>query len=181
MKDEKSSLRIAEFFKAEYARMVGFVGGLIDDAADRDVEDVVQDVMLNIFDTADVTRPVENLSAYIYRALRNRVIDLLRKRRPEVSLDAMISGDDAPSMAGILHDVRYNTASDFEKSELRREIFNAVDSLDIEEKMIIVMTEFEGRTFREISEETDIPLGTLLSRKSRALKKIKNGLVNPIQ
>jgi RNA polymerase sigma factor (sigma-70 family) len=180
MKDEKSSLRIAEFFKAEYTRMVGFVGGLIDDAADRDVEDVVQDVMLNIFDTADVTRPVENLSAYIYRSLRNRVIDLLRKRKPEVSLDAIISGGDGLSLAGILHDIRYNTASDFEKNELRREIFNAVDSLDVEEQMIIVMTEFEGRTFREISEETDIPLGTLLSRKSRAIKKIKKELVDLI-
>jgi RNA polymerase sigma factor (sigma-70 family) len=109
------------------------------------------------------------------------VIDLLRMRRPEVSLDAMISGDEGLSLAGILHDIRYNTASDFEKNELRREIFSAVDALDIEDKMIIVMTEFEGRTFREISEETDIPLGTLLSRKSRAIKKIRKELFDLIQ
>jgi|SRR5208337_1188619 len=181
MNDEKSSLRIAEFFKAEYAGMVRFVGSLIDDAADRDMEDVVQDVMLNIFNTADVTRPIENLSAYIYQSLRNRVVDLLRKPKPEVSLDSMIYGDDSLSLAGILSDIRYDTASEFEKEELRQEFFQAIDSLEEEEKRIIILTEFEGKKFREISEESGIPLGTLLSKKSRAVKKIKKELSNLIQ
>ncbi len=181
MNDEKSSLRIAEFFKAEYVRMTRFVRSLIEDAADRDVEDVVQDVMLNIFNSADITRPIENLSAYIYRSLRNRVIDLLRKPQQEVSLDAMIYGDEALSLVDILRDIRYDTASDFEKEELRQEVFHAIDSLEEEERKIIVLTEFEGRPFREISEETGIPLGTLLSKKSRAIKKIKKELANLIQ
>jgi RNA polymerase sigma factor (sigma-70 family) len=181
MNDEKSSLRIAEFFKAEYAKMIRFVGSLIEDAADRDVEDVVQDVMLSIFNTADITRPIENLSAYIYRSLRNRVIDLLRKPQSEVSLDAMIYGDEGLSLTGVLDDIRYDIASDFEKKELRQEVFQAIDSLEEEERRIIFLTEFEGRQFREISEETGIPLGTLLSKKSRAIKKIKKELANLIQ
>ncbi len=180
MQDEKSSLRIADFFKAEYSGMVRFVGSLIEDAADRDAEDVIQEVMLSIFNTADVTRPIENLSAYIYRSLRNRVINLMRKRQPEVSLDAIMYGDEGASLADILYDFRYDTASDFEEEELRREFFRILDSLEDEEKAIIILTEFEGRQFREISEESGIPIGTLLSKKSRAIKKIRKELSNLI-
>lgn len=61
--------------------MVGYVRHIIDDASDRDSEDIVQDVMAGIFEAADITRPVENLSAYIYRSLRNRVIDIIRDRK----------------------------------------------------------------------------------------------------
>jgi len=39
-----------------------------------------------------------------------------------------------------------------------------------------VATEFDGRSFRELSEEWQVPIGTLLARKSRALQKIRNKL-----
>jgi len=55
--------RIAEFFRTEYRKWVGYVRRLIDDTAERDAEDVVQDVILHIFDRADIGAPIENLSA----------------------------------------------------------------------------------------------------------------------
>jgi RNA polymerase sigma factor (sigma-70 family) len=176
MNEERNYLKIAEFFRAEYGKMLRFVAGLIDDEADRDVEDVIQDVMLNIFDMADVTRPIRNLSAYIYGALRNRVIDLLRKRRFDVSIDTQMAGEDGVSLADILTDARYDIAVDFEKNEIRRVVLGAIDSLGEEERMILIMTEFEERSFREVSEDTGIPIGTLLSRKSRAINKIRKEL-----
>jgi RNA polymerase sigma factor (sigma-70 family) len=173
MDKEKGYSRIAEFFRAEYGKMRRFVAGLIDDEADRDAEDIIQDVMLNIFDMADVTRPIQNLSAYIYGALRNRVIDYLRKRRFDVSIDAPGGGG---SLADILSDARYDIAVDFEKNEIRNGVLGAIDSLGEDERMILIMTEFEKRSFRELSDATGIPVGTLLSRKSRAIKKIRGRL-----
>lgn len=171
MNEEKRN-RIADFFRTERNRMVGYVRRLIDDAADRDGEDVVQDVLLNLFAMPDITLPVENLSAYIYRALHNRIIDLLRKRRGDLSLD----DEDSPSLAGLLRDLRYDAASELEKTEIRGELFQALDSLSEEEEALVLMTEFEGRTFREIAEEWEAPMGTLLSKKSRAMKKLRESL-----
>ena len=176
MNEERSYTKIAEFFRKEYGRMLKFVAGLIDDEADRDVEDVIQDVMLNLFDMADVTRPIHNLSAYIYGALRNRVIDLLRRRRLNVSMDAPVPGGNGGSLADILHDTRYDIAADFEKNEIRLSILDAIDFLSEDERMILISTEFENKSFRELSEETGIPIGTLLSRKSRAIEKIRKRL-----
>ena len=161
--------KIAEFFQTEYKRLVRYVRRLIDDTAERDAEDIVQDVVLNIFDKADIGLPIENLSAYIYQALRNRVVDLLRKRKKTLSL------------SDVIHASPCDTAIEVEKKEIREKLYRAIESLNDEQKTVVVATEFDDRSFRELSEEWGIPIGTLLARKSRALQKIKQeltGLVN---
>ena len=79
MSAETQKKRIASFIAVEWTRLVGYVRAWIADSADRDAEDVVQDVIENLFEKADVTAPIADLSAYLYRSLRNRVIDLYRK------------------------------------------------------------------------------------------------------
>lgn len=177
MKDETRSGALARFFIAERSRLVAYVRRLIDDAADRDGEDIVQDVMLNLFNMADVTVPMQDLAAYVYRSIRNRVIDLMRRgNHDEVSLDADSPG--GTSLKELLSDNRYDTAAEADKNDVRDALYRAIDSLDDDHRAIIIMTEFEGRSFREISEAWDVPIGTLLSRKSRAMAKIRERLIH---
>lgn len=177
MKDESRNGAIARFFTTERKRMVAYVRRLIDDAADRDGEDIVQDVMASLFNMADVTVPLDNLAAYVYRSIRNRVIDIMRKRNyDEVSLDAEIGG--MASLRDILSDDRYDMYAQSDAKETRESLFRAIDSLEEDHKAVIIMTEFEGRSFREISDEWGVPIGTLLSRKSRAMAKIREQLVH---
>ena len=68
-------------------RLVRYVRRLIDDTAEKDGEDIVQDVALSLLARTDVLVPIESLSAYVYQSLRNRVIDSLRSRRPFVPYD----------------------------------------------------------------------------------------------
>lgn len=156
--------KFSEFFRQEYFRLVRYVRRLIDDTADRDAEDIVQDVMLSIFDKADVTIPIENLAAYVYRSLRNKVIDVFRKRQPILSL------------SDVIQDTRTDTEREMEKKELMDFVFRAIDSLTDDQRAILIATEFEGRSFRELSERWRIPVGTLLARKSRALQRIRKKL-----
>jgi len=153
-----------EFFRRERSRLVRYVRRLIDDAADREAEDIVQDVMLSIFDRADITIPIESLSAYIYQAIRNKVIDIFRKKKEEIPLPDEI------------RDLGYSTEDEVEKKELIDHIFEALDSLPPESRAVVIATEFEGRSFRELSEEWKIPIGTLLARKSRALQQLREKL-----
>ena len=176
MSKEKRNNKFTDFFKTERNQMVNYVRSLIDDAADKDGEDIVQDVMLNLFNQADITMPIENLSAYIYQSLRNRVVDMLKKRKFEKSLDETNEND--ISLSELLFDSRYDTASEVEKNGIREEIFNAIDSLDEESRVLIALTEFEGKSFKEISDDWDMPIGTLLSKKSRAIRKIREKLIH---
>ena len=175
MSSETLQKRIAEFLYTERERLVGYVRRLIDDTAYRDGEDIVQDVILNIYDRADITIPIENLSAYIYQALRNRVIDYMRKRRDVVSLDAG-DDEDTVSLKDIISDPRYNAFDELKRKELRRRIFDAIESLNDKQKAVVIETEFANKTFKELSEEWGVPIGTLLARKSRALSKIRETL-----
>ena len=156
--------RLTEFLRGEREALVGYVRRRIDDAADQDAEDIVQDVIVSLFDRADPTVPIQNLAAFIYRALRNRIIDRFRKRRETVVLPEGVpdTGKDP------LEELGHREAIDL--------VFDAMDGLSAEDKGIILATEFEGRSFRALAEEWDAPLGTLLARKSRALEKIRKQL-----
>lgn len=85
---------VFSFVKGERQKLVNYVRSLVRDTADMDAEDVVQDVLLRILERTDMTTP-ENLAAYIYRSLRNRVIDNMRTRKPTMSLDAEIDNHGA--------------------------------------------------------------------------------------
>jgi RNA polymerase sigma factor (sigma-70 family) len=79
-------------------------------------------------------------------------------------------------LADILSDLKYNAATDAERKEIGRDIENAVEGLDDSSREIFLATELKGLTFRELSDDWDIPIGTLLARKSRAMKKLRDAL-----
>ncbi|MBN2409507.1 MAG: sigma-70 family RNA polymerase sigma factor [Candidatus Aminicenantes bacterium] len=153
--------RLAEFLRQERQALVGYVRRRIDDAADHEAEDIVQDVAVHLFDRADPSIPIQNLAAYVYRALRNRIVDFYRRKRETIALqEAQVASGQEPSL-------------ELEKEEMLNDVFEAMERLSVEEKAVILATEMEGRTFKELAEDWSIPIGTLLARKSRALDKIR--------
>jgi RNA polymerase sigma factor (sigma-70 family) len=155
---------LTDFISDRREALVGYVRRRLDDAAAQDAEDIVQDVIVGLFDRADPTAPIQNLAAFVYRALRNAIIDRFRKKRETVPLreDLLCSGDD-PLL-------------ELERRESLETVFDIVDGLAVEEKGVILATEIEGRTFKELAAEWGVPLGTLLARKSRALEKVRKRL-----
>jgi RNA polymerase sigma factor (sigma-70 family) len=174
--------RLSEFLLAEYGKLVRYARRAIDDSAEREAEDIVQDVIVNLFDKADVTIPIENLAAYVYQSLKNKIVDIFRKRAksPQISLDDNISNgaNQGLSLGELIRDARSHTASEEEKEEMYTHLYNAIEALNDKEKTVIVATEFEGVPFGKLSQQLGVPIGTLLARKSRALKKIKNTMKN---
>jgi len=176
MSNDTQKVHIAGFFEAERSRLVGYVRRLFGEDADRDSEDIVQDVMLNIFSRSDELEAIENISAYVYRAVRNRVIDALRARKPTVSMHGTAGDDRVPALEDVLADNRYNAFDEAHRSEIRRRITEAIDDLSEDQQAVIIETEFIGKSFQELSEEWDVPMGTLLARKSRGIAKIRETL-----
>lgn len=166
---------MAEFLTTERDRLISYARRLIDDTAERDGEDIVQEVALSLFSRADFLMPIETLSAYIYQSLRHRVIDHLRRRRDVVSLDEAEEKGGSP-LVDQLRDAAADVEKEVARSELRTKIFEAIDRLPDEQKAVVIETELNGRSFRDLSEDWGIPVGTLLARKSRAMVKIREAL-----
>jgi len=149
--------------------LVSYVRAWISDTADRDAEDVVQDVIERMFERADVTEPVADLSAYLYRSLRNRVIDLYRKPKRAAELPEDLS------------DIRFEAAAEMDREEARETLFEAIDELPPAQREVLVATELEGKSFKELAEEWETPIGTLLARKHRAIRALKDTLSGGIE
>lgn len=180
MKAEKN---IAQFFKnfidKEYLKLIQFVRKRIDEGYYNEyAEDIVQDVALNIYNKIDLNTPVENLAGYFYRSLRNRIIDLKRKNKKNVSLEDY-SYDDTGENPIIQKLSEENIDKDTTVVEVENDeqLWEAIHQLPAEYREVILATEFEDMTYEQFSDQTKIPIGTLLSRKHRAiahLTKIKN-------
>lgn len=176
MGQESSNASIIRFLVAERDRLIAYVRHLIDDAAARDGEDIVQDVALSILSRPDVFIPIEALSAYVYQSLRNRVIDYFRRPKIMIPLDDSLTDDDRLCIADALSGTAPDAESEAVRSELRQRITEAIEGLSDDQKAVVVETEVNGRKFSDLSEAWNIPVGTLLARKARAMAKVRQSL-----
>ncbi|HXP91467.1 MAG TPA: sigma-70 family RNA polymerase sigma factor [Fibrobacteria bacterium] len=162
---------LAVHFGREWKRLAQWVRRRLADSADREGEDIVHEVYATLFES-DGDLPIDNLSAYVYTALRHRVIDRMRRRKPLVSLESPVADTDGLVLADILPSPGELPPDSIHRQELSNALHHALGTLDDASREIVVATEFEGRTFRELSELWQVPIGTLLSRKSRALRRL---------
>lgn len=166
---------LAEFWSANYNRLVSYVRGMIDDSAHRSSEDIVQDVILSILDRPDIVAPISDLPAYVFRALRNRIIDFYRSPRKEIiSMD--MEDENGISLFDVLPDVKYDPEGSYRRHAQHRLVFDLIRELPETQLEVIIETEFNDRTFQELSRLWNVPLGTLLARKHRGIRAIREKL-----
>jgi len=167
----------ADFFRTEYQKLVGFVKKRIGDLYACEAEDLVQDIAVNLFYKAHFSAPIEDLSAYVYGSLKNALIDFFRKKKDTIPWDQPLPGRTEGTLADVVHDARPDALSEMERRERAEQLYRALDGLKEEERALIIATELEGRSFASLSAAWDVPINTLLSRKARALRKIRKGFV----
>jgi RNA polymerase sigma factor (sigma-70 family) len=174
--EEREKSRIARFFAEEGRRLAGYVRGKLRRIGDMDAEDIVADVMLSVLQKAGVMANVESLPAYVYRALRNRVVDFERSRKDMVSLDGCVDENGETALLDLLADESSGVANEAERREFFHRLGQAIDKLEARQRAVFLATEFGGESFRSLSAQWNEPVGTLLSRKSRAVKVLREML-----
>jgi RNA polymerase sigma factor (sigma-70 family) len=170
----EGSARLAEVFEREKSRLLGYVRRQLAGFSGAEAEDIVSDAVYNLLRRADVIGEIENLTAYLYRSVANRITDHRRGGAPPLSLDhpARLSAEETgpldPEHAGPTPEQSYDQA------QLRERLAEALDQLGPRERAIWIATEVDGRSFRELAEDWGEPIGTLLSRKSRASGRLRD-------
>jgi RNA polymerase sigma factor (sigma-70 family) len=167
---------IAEFFSRERQTLIRYLRGKVNDLSEMEIEDVIGDLMLNLFNRADISGRIDNLAGYIYRSLHNKMVDYLRKKKNTVSLNDLIESDGGKTLEDLLGGPDYDVAGEVAQLELEEKLFKALERLEPRQRMVWVATELEGYTFRELAEMWDQPIGTLLARKHRAAEVLQEAL-----
>ena len=178
MEKEFQKKSLDRFFRVEYQKLVNFVRKNLDDRYfESSPEDIVQDVALSLIDKLDLDAQIGNLTGYIYRSVKNRIIDYQKKKQRTVSLETFTDRKNGNYLLNTIADETLAEEKDY--ANIGPEILRqAISQLRPDEQAVIIATEFENQTFEEISMEWDVPLGTLLSRKHRALSKLHKILLN---
>ena len=136
---------------------------------EHDAQDVVQDAVLRALRGFDGYRDGDP-RAWLLAIVRNCCHSFLARRRRDVPLpDA-----DTPH-APQLHDAAAADDRAIRSSE-RAAIDRALAELPLEFREVIVLRELEGMTYREIGEVTGVPVGTVMSRLSRARHRLQRAL-----
>ncbi|MEM1202366.1 MAG: sigma-70 family RNA polymerase sigma factor [Acidobacteriota bacterium] len=141
-----------------------------------DALDVVQDAMLRFFANLhrfDVRRPVR---PWLYQIVRNRVLDLHRRRkvRKHDSLDASAADEERPTLQ--LVDESVDLEKDAARSQLQRKLWQALGELSHNQREILVLRDYQDLSYSEIAETLKIPIGTVMSRLHGARKKLRQVL-----
>ncbi|MFH6602846.1 RNA polymerase sigma factor [Maribacter algicola] len=174
--EKENYLKLNTFFKEEYNSLKGYVRSRIDDTVDRDAEDIVQEVALKLFSRAESLSPIDNIAGFVYNSVRNKIIDLMRKKKKETSLE-----EDMEKRLFEFTEVLYGKTDNEYSEEMKDELKKAIGNLKTSHREIIIAIDFEGYTYRELAEETQIPSGTLMSRRHRALSLLLKELENKKQ
>lgn len=165
--------KLSEFLKTENSKILHFIRKNLDETDIEDAEDILQDVMLKIV-RLDIADSIENLTAYIYRSIKNRIIDMYRKPDRTVSMNA--GSDEESSLEDTLTDNKFDVDSGLKKNEIEERISEALEKINPIYRDVFIATEMDGYTFQELSDMWDEPVGTLLSRKHRALSLLQDQL-----
>lgn len=143
---------------------------------EEDAQDVLQDVWYQLSNVVDIDE-IEQLSGWLYRVARNKIIDRYRKKTPEALDDLGIEGEDGSfNFNEILLADDDDPETVYVKELFWQELLAALDELPENQRRVFVWNELEDKTLQQIANETGDKLKTIISRKGYAVKHLRTRL-----
>jgi RNA polymerase sigma-70 factor (ECF subfamily) len=141
-----------------------------------DSKDLLQDTYLKAYRFIDSFQQGTNAKAWLFRILKNSFINDYRKKSKEPSkvdyqdVESYYNSEDVDRQ--ITPDLRVEALRDM----IGDEISNALNSLDVDFRTVIILCDLEGFKYDEMAKILDIPIGTVRSRLHRARNLLKEKL-----
>jgi len=172
--------RISEVIQRERRRLLNFIRKHVGDEGD--AEDILQDVFYELIAAYRLMQPVEQVGAWLYRVARNRIIDRFRKRKPEARSEMTLGANqgenqpDALLLEDLLPSPDAGPDAVYARSVLLEELDAALEDLPENQRAVFIAHEIEGRSFKQLADETGLSVNTLLSRKHYAVLHLRRRL-----
>lgn len=167
---QREPVALRELFDLSKRQLLAVATRVLRDPAA--AEDVLQEVFVNVWQRAgDLPELHSHPMAWLTATVRNRAIDLLRRHRPEVSLQWQdVDGEersyDAVDLSGSPLDQLLAAQSD-------RQLSDCLGRLDAEPRQAVLLAYFEGLTHADLAERLAKPLGTVKAWVRRSLDRLR--------
>jgi RNA polymerase sigma-70 factor (ECF subfamily) len=126
-------------------------------------DDLVQDSIERALRQASQLRDLQHLPGWLRRILYNVFIDEIRRTRGKGLQQDIAELADHLELSVPAAD---NTG--------QRDFLKAINALSMEHRQILLLVGLEGLSYREIADELDIPVGTVMSRLARARERLRS-------
>jgi len=128
-------------------------------------DELLQDSIVKILSINKDIKHIDNLNAYFYKIISNDWKDKIKKRKVETY--------DIEELSNTLsaNDLDLNEKIDSKRKN--KKIHELINELSENLKSTFLLATIEEKSYKEISEILDIPLGTVMSRLNEARKKLK--------
>jgi RNA polymerase sigma factor (sigma-70 family) len=143
-----------------------------------EAKDLLQDTCMKAFRFINSFEKGTNAKAWLFRILKNSFINDYRKKSKSPGMvdyqevETFYNSEDSKGQYQATPDLRSETV----KGMLGDEITNALNSMDVDFRTIIILCDLEGFKYDEMSRILDIPIGTVRSRLHRARNILKEKL-----
>jgi RNA polymerase sigma factor (sigma-70 family) len=159
--------RIADAVSRERGRLGNFIRKRVPDASE--AEDILQDVLYEFVAAYRLPEPIEQVGAWLFRVARNRIIDRFRKKREQQLPELSGEDDQGNWLDEVLPSADAGPESAYARGVLLDELAAALEELPMEQRAVFIAHELDGRSFRELAEESGVGVNTLLARKRYAV------------
>jgi len=167
--------RISDSVKRNYASLRAFIRKRVADQSD--AEDILQEVFYELVEAYRMMQPIEQVTAWLFRVARNRIIDLFRRRAREGRAGTKVNDEgEELSLEELLPSSDAGPDAAYARTVLLDALDEALDELPEEQRDVFVAHELMGYSFKEIAEKTGISVNTLLSRKHYAVLHLRERL-----
>jgi RNA polymerase sigma factor (sigma-70 family) len=168
--------QISDIIAEQRSRLRNFILRRVPDP--RDAEDILQEVFYELVEANRLLMPIEHITGWLFRVARNRIADIFRAKRPESPDDISVADADGELLR--LEDLLPSPDAGPEALYARRVLLDelelAVGELPKEQREVFIAHELEGRSFKEMAEESGVSVNTLLSRKRYAVLHLRERL-----
>lgn len=143
-----------------------------------DAYDISQEVFIKAWRAIPTFRGDCSFSSWLYRITKNAYLDYSMKNSKHEHQSLGVTDDEGEEreIEIVSTDESASPEAMAEKNERALALHLAIASLGEEHREVIVLREFEGHSYEDISEMLSLELGTVKSRINRARKCIKNFL-----
>lgn len=169
--------RISEAIGRDHARLRSFIRSRVVDPAD--AEDILQDVFYELVEAYRMMKPVEQVTAWLFRVARNRIIDRFRrKNRDAQRSEPATRAEDGEALVArdLLPSSDAGPEAAYARSVLLKELDAALDELPEEQRDAFIAHELMGYSFKELAAQSGVSVNTLILRKHYAVLHLRRRL-----
>jgi RNA polymerase sigma-70 factor (ECF subfamily) len=129
-------------------------------------EDLGQEVFIKLYNSLSEFRGESKLATYIQKIAVNLTLNEIKRRKRFLSMFTQKGSDE-------IYEMEVTDDNTEEKREAKEIVGKALLGLDPKFRIIVTMRMLQGYSTKETAEILDLPLGTVLSRLSRAQEQLK--------